>query len=41
MKMTMLKDSNLEDITYQKELLIVIASSSMEKNLMTNPLILI
>ena len=30
--MTMPKDLKLEDITYQKELLIIITSSSMEKN---------
>ena len=31
-KMTMLKDLKLEDVTYQKELLIIITSSSMKKN---------
>ena len=30
--MTMLKDLKLEDVTYQKELLIIITSSSMKKN---------
>ena len=30
--LTMPKDLKLEDITYQKELLIIITSSSMEKN---------
>ena len=31
-KMTMLKDLKLEDVTYQKESLIIITSSSMKKN---------
>ena len=31
-KMTMLKNLKLEDVTYQKELLIIITSSSMKKN---------
>ena len=31
-KMTMLKDLKLEDVTYQKDLLIIITSSSMKKN---------
>ena len=31
-KMTMLKDLKLEDVTYQKELLIIITSSPMKKN---------
>ena len=31
-KMTMLKDLKLKDVTYQKELLIIITSSSMKKN---------
>ena len=31
-KMTRLKDLKLEDVTYQKELLIIITSSSMKKN---------
>ena len=31
-KMTMLKDLKLEDVTYQKELLIIMTSSSMKKN---------
>ena len=30
--MTMLKDLKLKDVTYQKELLIIITSSSMKKN---------
>ena len=30
--MTMLKDLKLEDVTYQKESLIIITSSSMKKN---------
>ena len=38
--MTMLKDLNLEDVIYQKELLIVITSSSMAKTFMTKQLIL-
>ena len=37
----MLKDLNFEDITYQKGLLIIITSSSIEKASMTNLLILI
>ena len=40
-KITILKDLKFKDITYQKELLIIIMSSSMEKTFMTNPLILI
>ena len=36
MKMEMLKDLMLEDITYQKELLIILMSSSMEKSFMIN-----
>ena len=38
-KMQNLKDLKLEDITYQKELLIIITSSSMEKTFMMNQLI--
>ena len=37
----MLKDLNFEDITYQKGLLIIITSSSIEKAFMTNLLVLI
>ena len=35
MKMTMLKDLKLAGITYRKELLITMMSSSMEKTFMT------
>ena len=35
----MLKDLNLKDIVYQKELLIIIMSSSMEKTFMINQLV--
>ena len=38
-KISILKDLKLEDITYQKELLIIITSSSMEKAFMTKQLI--
>ena len=34
----MLKDLKLEDINYQKELLVIITPSSMEKTFETNPL---
>ena len=37
--MTLLKDLKLEDITYQKTLLVIIKSSSMEKTFMTKQLI--
>ena len=40
-KITILKYLKLEDITYQNELLILIMSSSIEKALITIPLILI
>ena len=40
MKMTMLKVLKIEDIIYQKELLIVTMSSSVEKTFITKQLIL-
>ena len=39
--MPILKDLNLEDIIYRKELLIIITPSSIEKGFMTNPSLLI
>ena len=39
MKMAMLNNLKLEDSTYQKELLIIIKSSSMEKTFTIKPLI--
>ena len=39
--MTIPKELKLEDITYQKELLITITSLSMEKIFMSKPLIVI
>ena len=39
--MPILKDLKLENTNYQKESLLIIMSSSMEKTCMTNPLILI
>ena len=39
--MTMLKDLKLKDVIYQKELLIIIISQTMEKVFMINQLILI
>ena len=39
MQMTILKNLKLKDITYQKELLIIITSSSIEKTFMTKQLI--
>ena len=38
-KMLLLEDSKLKDIIYQKELLIIIMSSSTEKTFMTKQLI--
>ena len=40
-KMPMLKDLKLEDITYQKALLRIITLSSLERTFLTKPLILI
>ena len=40
-KTTILKDLKLEDITYQKALLRIITSSSIERTFTTNPLILL
>ena len=40
-KMSILKDLKLEDISYQKDLLIIVTSSPLEKSFMINPLILI
>ena len=40
-KATILKDLKLEDITYQKALLRIITSSSIERTFTTNPLILL
>ena len=40
-KMPILNNLKLEDITYKDKLLIVVTSSSMEKTFRTNPLILI
>ena len=40
-KMPILNNLKLEDITYKDKLLIIVTSSSMEKTFRTNPLILI